>query len=93
MTSKRHASGWVLLAALFLLGLAGCPAAEPIVDDQVAAGQAKFNQSCATCHSAASLRGASRFVVNDMGTVTAAMTGVILTDEEVANIKAFLLTQ
>ena len=59
----------------------------------IAAGEAKFNASCDTCHSAASIRGAASRVVNDLGTLTPAMAGITLTDQEVANIRAFLAAQ
>ncbi len=59
-----------------------------IVGDPVA-GLNLFNQRCIGCHPFAATLNAN-LVVNDLGTVNAAMTGIVLTDQEVADVKAFL---
>ncbi len=55
------------------------------------AGQAKFTSACAGCHTDASVPAAARDqITNDMGTVNSAMSGITLTDQEVADLKIYL---
>ncbi len=55
-----------------------------------AAGETLFNSRCIGCHvaGAASIVEDRARITNDMGTVNAAMTGVTLTDQEVADLQA-----
>ncbi len=57
------------------------------------AGETDFNTMCAVCHTAATLAGSADSIVTDMGTVNAAMSAITLTDQQVADLKAFLATQ
>ena len=92
MRISRGLAGLGIAAAAALIMFTGCT--NPVTGGgDATAGQAKFTADCATCHSAASLRGASSLVTNDLGTLTPAMSGITLTDQEVANVRAFLLTQ
>lgn len=81
------------LAVVVGLNLAGCPTQSGATTGDATAGQAKFADTCARCHDAASVAGAASLVTTNMGTVNAAMNGVVLTDAEVADVKAFLATQ
>lgn len=93
MPSRGSLIGWTLASVTLALCLTGCVPQDSSTGN-AAAGESKFNSSCAFCHSAASLRGAASRVVNDMGSLgIPAMAGITLTDEEVANIRAFLITQ
>jgi len=56
-----------------------------------AAGQALYSQRCAGCHpSPAAIAGAASLITNDMGTISPAMTGITLTAQQVADLKAYL---
>jgi mono/diheme cytochrome c family protein len=74
-------------AALLALALAGCPQPAPTGD--TAAGEALFNARCIGCHPNPADVSATA-VVNDLGTINPAMTGVTLTDQEAADVKAYL---
>lgn len=90
--SLRKSVAVFSIAVLALVSLVGCPQPTPVQGD-AAAGQTLFAQDCARCHSAASVAGGAALVTNNMGTLNAAMNGITLTDQQVANVKAFLETQ
>ena len=56
------------------------------------AGQTLFSQSCAGCHSAASLAPFASSITTDLGTVASAMNGITLTTQQVADLQAYLAT-
>jgi hypothetical protein len=59
------------------------------ITGNAANGLTIFNARCIGCHPvAATLQ--PNLVVNDLGTINAAMAGITLTDQEVADLKAFL---
>jgi mono/diheme cytochrome c family protein len=91
MQTRRWLAALVVAVASTVVTLTGCT--PPVGGGDATAGQTKFNASCVNCHSAASLRGTASFVTNDLGTLTPAMTGITLTDQEVADVRAYLLTQ
>lgn len=62
--------------------------ATPIVGDPVA-GLTLWNQRCVGCHPIKALV-QPNLVVSDLGTLSPAMNGIILTDQQVADIKAYL---
>ena len=93
MVLRKCLAGLALAAGCLAVSLAGCGVLPGGTTGNALAGATLFNQSCATCHSGASLRGAASRVVNDLGTLAPAMTGIILSDQQVADVKAFLLTQ
>ncbi|GMV96174.1 MAG: hypothetical protein AMXMBFR83_05420 [Phycisphaerae bacterium] len=89
---RRGSVGWVMAAGV--AGLAGCNGTAGVTTDPaVAAGEATFNARCAACHSPASLTGRQDRVTNDLGTLSATMNGITLTDDEVGDLKAFLAVQ
>lgn len=58
------------------------------------AGQALYTQSCQMCHGGGSfLHGRGSRIVNDMGTIRSAMRGIILTDQEVLDLRAYAAMQ
>jgi len=78
------------------VGVAGCGAVStPVPADNAAAqaGAAKFASACAGCHSASSLRSGAGLIMNDLGSLSSRMSGITLTDAEVADLKAYLATQ
>jgi len=86
-------------AAACLLGfsLGGCPTdgaqlPTDIVGDATA-GQTTFTDTCARCHTARSVASTRSRITNDMGTVAYSMRGITLTDQEIADLRAFLATQ
>lgn len=64
----------------------------PITGD-AAAGQTLFNAECVSCHTAAALAPVAGNIVNDLGTINPAMSGITLTDQQIADLQAFLATQ
>jgi mono/diheme cytochrome c family protein len=84
-------------AVLSLAGLGGCPVGANTLPTGVtgtaAAGESTFMDRCAACHSAAGLRSVSGRITNNMGNVAGAMRGITLSDQEVADLRAFLATQ
>ena len=69
---------------------------------EATAGQTVYTQRCASCHSlgsfdssgsAGNLRGRSSQVVTNLGSISFSMTGITLTSQEVADLKAFIQTQ
>ncbi len=56
-----------------------------------AAGQALFTQTCIGCHpSPAALKPAANQITNNMGSINPAMNGITLTDQQVADLQAYL---
>lgn len=96
---KRH--GIVLcvmatvIAASWIIGCNNETMMNAIPADNTAAlaGQTKFNNTCANCHSASALAPNADAITNNMGSVNSAMNGIMLTDEEVTDLMAFLATQ
>lgn len=96
MSFRRFAISGLLTASGLMFLLAGCtPQSSQVTtsDPAVQAGQTKFNQSCAGCHSASSLANSANRITNNLGTINPVMSGVTLTDDEVTNLKAFLALQ
>ena len=56
-------------------------------------GQATFTQQCASCHTASSLADAGGWITNNMGTVSGAMRGITLTDQQIADLRSYLATR
>jgi mono/diheme cytochrome c family protein len=84
------------VAALVALSQGGCPTPtpKPTVTGDATAGGTLFDVRCIGCHNPASTIAAARNVItNNMGTLDAAMNGITLTDQEIADLKAFLATQ
>ncbi len=83
--------------ALLAFMLAGCPTSTTPsntgVTGSATAGQAEFSQTCAACHTASALVGFQNRITNNMGTISPAMAGITLTDQQVADLQAFIATQ
>ena len=91
----------VTMAALALL-LTGCPTnttPPPGVTGDAASGKTVYDNICAFCHSlgsydtqgfAGDLKGHETQVVNNMGSINTNMAGITLTDQQVADLKAFI---
>jgi mono/diheme cytochrome c family protein len=95
MTTRKWIISLSLLFAVATLGLGaigGCSPATGLTGDPVA-GQTTFTAKCSGCHTAPSLAGNENRIVRNMGTVSVAMAGVTLTDQEVADLKAYIATQ
>lgn len=88
--------GVSLSAGAILLGVLTLACVSPgviIPGGDPAAGQTTFAALCSTCHAANSLRGRESLIVNNMGTVSSAMAGITLTDQQIADLQAFIATQ
>jgi mono/diheme cytochrome c family protein len=81
----------ICVVASLALFVCGCPM-QQLTGDPVA-GEAKSNATCAGCHTAASLAGHENLIRRNMGLVSPAMAGITLTDQEVADLKAFIAQQ
>jgi mono/diheme cytochrome c family protein len=94
MSSAKRTLVLVSVAGLVTLSLAGCPTPTPTPTGDATAGAALFAARCIGCHNPASTVATARnAITNNMGTVNAAMDGVTLTDQEVADLQAYLATQ
>lgn len=101
----RQLNSVMLVGLPFLtLALGGCP--QPTtggdaggsdtggtVTADANAGAEKFQATCQRCHTATSIKSEASRITNNMATVSLAMSGITLTDQEVADLKAFLATQ
>ncbi|MBI5863729.1 MAG: hypothetical protein HZB38_04330 [Planctomycetes bacterium] len=58
-----------------------------------AAGQTKFTQSCVECHAASTVKAASGRVTTDMTAICRSSFSILLTEQEVADVKAYLESQ
>jgi mono/diheme cytochrome c family protein len=88
----------VLVPALLVLvglclGAGGCAPQPAGETGDAAAGQTLFTQRCSSCHSAAELAPVRLLIISNLGTLNSAMSGITLTTDEIADIRAFLATQ
>lgn len=90
-------ASWTLVIGATTITAPAGPATltKVVVTGNSANGQTLFNADCVGCHSAASVApGADLVVPNaNLGTINSEMNGIILTDQEAADIQAFLATQ
>jgi hypothetical protein len=79
--------------AAIALGLSACgtAAGSGLLGD-AAVGATEFDLTCARCHAAFEIKLFSNLIVNNMGSVNPAMKGILLTDQQIADIRAFLAT-
>ncbi len=85
-----------VIAVLAALSVGGCPTPTPLppgVTGDPVAGQADFDQMCAACHTPASLAGRQDVITNNLATVNIGKIGMTLTNQQVADLRAFLATQ
>ncbi len=82
-----------VVGLLVILAAGGCPTTPGGTTGDAAAGQTLFSQECSGCHTAAALAPARSRITNDLGTINAAMNGITLTDQQVADLQAYLATQ
>jgi mono/diheme cytochrome c family protein len=76
--------------------LAACGTTTPTVPGLVGdatAGATEFNQVCTACHTVAQIQPAASRITNNMAGVSFFMTGITLTDQQVADLQAFLAAQ
>ncbi len=75
------------------------PPAPPPPSAAYAAGLAKYQAACAACHAAgsldptgpfANLAGRGGLLVNDLGSISGMMAGMMLTNQEILDLQAFL---
>jgi mono/diheme cytochrome c family protein len=86
--------GLGLLVALTGLGFAGCGTTTPAgVVGNAQTGATEFATVCANCHTPAQIKPFSFLIRTNMSTLNAAMTGITLTDQQIADLQAFLATQ
>ncbi len=100
MSLRRWVATSVAIGAIIFMIGAGCPTNQTGgggggtgTGGDVAAGQAKFNSTCAGCHNAANLKGAVNLIQNNMGNVNPAMSGITLSNQDVLNLQAFISSQ
>lgn len=98
MSLRRWVGSSIVFAAIVAGILAGCQQPAPSTGGgggggDAVAGQATFNQRCASCHTPGQIAGSANRITNNLATVNIAMIGITLSDTEVANLQAFLATQ
>jgi mono/diheme cytochrome c family protein len=89
MPMRGKIVGLVVIGVLMFGSQVGC-SPPPVTGGDSTAGQQDYSQLCTGCHTAASVRGNASRVTNNMGTVDSAMNGITLTDQQVADIQAYL---
>ena len=103
MSRSKLVCSLTIIAVSIALSGSSCPSGGGSggLTGNAAAGQTKYTNSCGGCHALGSfdtttaagandLHGKSSSVVNNLGSINAAMTGITLTDQEVADLKAFI---
>jgi mono/diheme cytochrome c family protein len=92
MSASKRAIVLLSAAALIALGLGGCPTATPTgLTGDPTVGLTLFETECIGCHpTSAGLN--PNAVTNNLGTVNPAMIGITLTDQQVADVQAYLAT-
>ena len=86
-------AGIVLVAAslAIVVGIVSCgTSTPPLVGDPVA-GAALFNAQCTPCHTFGDIKPVSNLIVNNMGTIDFQMADIFLTDQQIADLQAYLL--
>jgi mono/diheme cytochrome c family protein len=81
----------VLVGIVVALGVASCGTSTPPLVGNAAAGEAVFTSTCQQCHNFGELKPLSNLIVNEMVQINPAMFGILLTDQQVADLQAFLL--
>ncbi len=92
MSARR----WIvsLFALVVLIGMSlgatGCPLFPITLVGDPVAGEELYNTTCSQCHTLAFLQANSGLIISDLGTLNPAMAGIILTDQQIADLEAFL---
>jgi hypothetical protein len=93
MSRKAVGVGLTALSAA-VLGLVECgTTGVPGAAGDATAGAALFELVCARCHAAVLLKPIANLIVPDLGALSPAMSGITLTGQEIADLRAFLATQ
>jgi mono/diheme cytochrome c family protein len=95
MSSRKWLVSAVLVALLGVSCLGGCPAESLTVPSDNAAAQAglaKYSDTCAGCHAVSWLKAREARITADLA-AEHRIAGFSLTNEEAANLRAFLATQ
>jgi hypothetical protein len=93
MKARKLVLSCCLIAVVALSLGNGCPPTVPLTGDALA-GQTLYNQMCASCHPFPSLlKPSADNIVNNLGTINPAMAGITLTNQQIAQLQAFLATQ
>ena len=83
-------------AVLIAMLAAGCPTN---ITGDVTVGQNDYTTMCAACHSlgsfdtsgtAGDLAGNSDDIISNLGSIDVAMAGIVLSDQQVADLRAFV---
>ena len=101
MPLTRPTALFFVTAVIAALALgAGCPTSTTgagtgtTVTGDATNGQADFASICSRCHASTAVpKAGASLITNHMGSVNLAMISVTLTDQQVADLKAFLATQ
>jgi hypothetical protein len=94
MTRRATRIGFGLLSLAVAAGLTvSCGIFTPVLVGDAAAGQLIFELTCQRCHAIVDLKPFSDLIVNDLGALNPRMQGIFLSNQEVADIRAFLATQ
>jgi cytochrome c553 len=90
--ATRIVTGLLCLAVAAALTVS-CGIFTPVLVGDAAAGQLIFELTCQRCHAVVDLVPFSDLVVNDLGAINPKMEGIFLSDQQVADIRAFLDAQ
>lgn len=92
MVNKAATLCLLTLVAAVGLVLTGCGTQTGLIGNATA-GATDFTQLCVACHTAAAIKPFSGLITNNMGSLNAAMNGINLTNQQIADLQAYLATQ
>ena len=92
MIRKAAGVGLAVLGLAILVGLTACGTTTPGLVGNAANGATEFAAACAGCHTAAALKPVAGFIISNLGTLNPAMNGITLTDQQIADLQAYLAT-
>ena len=89
----RKAAGIVLIIAgiTILIGVLSCGVMTTPIVGNAAAGATLFAAQCEPCHTFGTIKPVSNLITNDMGTIDPQMADIFLTNQQIADLQAYLL--
>jgi mono/diheme cytochrome c family protein len=80
-----------LTSVAVVWGVAACGLTfPPPLVGNAATGQTLFVSLCQQCHTAAALKQFSSLITNNLGTLDAQMADILLTNQQIADIQAYI---
>jgi hypothetical protein len=91
MIRKVVGIAFICISVGIVAGVVSCGTSTPTLLGDATAGAADFTALCEPCHTFGVIKPVSNLIVNDMGTIDAQMAGIFLTNQQIADLQAYLL--